>query len=740
MLFCFLLSVIKTVQCFADVQLKGPLQPVPSVAMRPEWNRFKILVWPYETDVLEDFLLYQELSLGGFQIDRGAGQDKKAVFSVQHNFPYYVGHAADKGFLYLREDNARMVTGKRDPIIRPYSLAEPKTIAKMKEHLLSNIETTKKGYVLAYAFDDEISLGRFATPCDVDVHPLSLAWFQKWLTGEYGNIGQLNAEWEISFLTFDEAVPQGFETIRKKNNKLSLASWNLAPWIDFRHFMDYQFAAVLCDLTRYTNSLDPHVPAGFVGGQGPGPWGGYDYALLSRAVQWMEAYDIHGTNEILRSWWNKHRRPRMQTFFSTKNPKLDAWFLWYYLLHGNQAVIAWPEGWFHTGEHDIAPFILANQDTFKEIQGEVSEVLVDPKTLFNPDPIGIYYSHPSIQVGWAMDAIVHGRTWINRKSSIDNKNQSKGILRKAWCKTLEDLGFQYDFVSYLDVEEGAVDLNKKFKVIIMPKTICLSNREAESLRRFVINGGNLIADYLCGVMDEHGKGRDTGVLDDLFGIIRNDSDGYLNGKGITEIDAEKYEKPFLERFTFNNGAYRHKDIVVFERGTRHKENAGGIKIKDPLGLFHRASVLVTKRSGKGRAVYCNLSPLEYWDPSKRFGDYGVEWRKIVSGILEHTGVKPRVTIYENGNKINMIESVFWRNSNKHYLGIVKNPTESRPQKTLGNNSSVQGITGQEVTIQLEFAENVSLKNLRINKNLGEGLVFHDGFKPWQGNLYEVVYY
>jgi hypothetical protein len=41
---------------------------------------------------------------------------------------------------------------------------------------------------------------------------------------------------------------------------------------------------------------------------------------------------------------------------------------------------------------------------------------------------------------------------------------------------------------------------------------------------------------------------DRGVLDTLFGIKREASARYMNGKEISEMDAEKYEKPFLERF------------------------------------------------------------------------------------------------------------------------------------------------------------------------------------------------
>ena len=723
--------------CFAETQRTGHLQSVPAVSQRPEWNRFEILVWPYKTDVLRDFELYQKLGLGGFQIDRGAGKDKKVDFSVKHNFPYYVGHAADKGYLYLTGNNVRAVTDKRGLATRPRSLADPGIMEEMKEHLLKNVTTTQKGLVLAYAFDDEISLGHFVSPCDVDRHPLSLAWFRQWLEKEYESIERLNRQWGASYKGFDEVMPKGFEEVRNKAGKPPLSLWNLSPWMDFRHFMDFQFAAVLAELTRYTNSLDPDTPAGFVGGQGPGTWGGYDYALLSRSVQWMEAYDIHGANEILRSFWSHDSRPRMQTFFSTRNPRLDSWFLWYYMLHGNQAVIAWPEGWFHADGHDIAPHILANKRAFKEIQGEVSEYIVNPQTIFDPDPIGIYYSHPSIQAGWAMDAITHGKTWVKRKSSIDNKNQSKGALREVWCKTLEDLGYQYDFVNYLDVKEGKVDLNKKFKVIILPKTICLSMKEADALRQFVKKGGTLIADYLCGLMDEHGKGRVKGALDDLFGITRDESAGYMSGKGLTEIDGEKYEKPYLKRFTYYDGAYRYNNIIVFERGTRHNGRAKGIEIKEAA---HRPSVIISRRFGKGRSIYCNLSPLEYLASSRRFGNYGIEWRKIVSKILHSAGLMPRVKVYEDGNPVNMIECLYWKNADRHYLGLVKNPTDDGKQKNPAGIFDLQGVTGKEVEIQLEFSDTVALKNLRTNEHLGVGRIFHDRFKPWEGNLYKVVNY
>jgi hypothetical protein len=410
------------------------------------------------------------------------------------------------------------------------------------------------------------------------------------------------------------------------------------------------------------------------------------------------------------------------------------------MLHGNQAVIAWPEKWFRSDGSEIASYILANKSAFEEIQGKISEPIVNPKTVFDPDPIGIYYSHPSVQAGWAMDAIVHGRNWVNRSGSIDNRNQTLGILRNVWCKVLEDLGFQYDFVSCLDVEEEAVSLNEKFKVIILPKVVCLSDKEAQALKKFVQDGGILVADYLCGMMDQNGKGREKGVLDGLFGIVRDESMGYMNGKGLTEVDAEKHQKPFLDRFSNYPGADRYGEMVVFERGTKHRPGCKAIEIRKFLGQLRQNSVVIENQFGKGRTFYLNLSPVEYWDHERRFSRYGREFRKIVSDIMETAHLSPRLRIYESDHLVNMIESVYWRSGNKNYVGLIKNPTEKKQLSRLGDQSEIQGITGQEVQIRLAFRDPVrGLMNLRTEKNFGPGRIFFDKLKPWAGNLYEVLH-
>ncbi|HUK42788.1 MAG TPA: alpha-amylase family protein, partial [Candidatus Acidoferrales bacterium] len=555
----------------------GALEPVPVIRQRSEWKQFIIFVWQWQNDVRRDGALYNAAGLHGFHIDRGLGEDEKVRLSLERKFPYYVDHAAGKGILYLQKDVQASITRKASLQVRPHSLADPKTIDTLKSWLRENVATAKKGLVYAYAFDDEISLGAFNNPVEVDVHPLSVAWYRKWLAQRYGDIKNLNASWGTTFNSFDEVEPVGFDEARKAATRPPFASWNLSRWMEWRHFMDYQFAQVLADLTRYTNKLDATIPAGFVGGQQPSAYGGYDYALLSRAVQWMESSDLGGTNEILRSFWNHPRRAQAQTFDARWPHRMNVWLLWHRLAHGNQATIAWPEGWMRdnsTGKRELSPVIEQLTPTFREIQGRAGEFIVNPDSYLETDSIGLYYSHPSIRAGWAMDSITHGATWPKRLTSMDDANLSSAHLRLSWCKLLEDLGYQYDFVSYLDVQEGRIDLPERFKVIVLPQTLCLSDREAQALRQFVRSGGTLIADTLCGLLSETGRGRKSGALDDLFGIVRNESPGYLNGQTLVEVDAENFQKAFPERLQAYNGALSYRSMYVFERGTRAASATG----------------------------------------------------------------------------------------------------------------------------------------------------------------------
>ncbi|HLY74167.1 MAG TPA: alpha-amylase family protein [Planctomycetota bacterium] len=690
----------------------GSADDVPVVAPPKSWDHFVILPWQFKTDVSRDKALYESVNLQGFHIDRMSGSLQ--AFARETSWPYYVDHAAGKGYLHLGAAGDA-IQRKSSIVARPNSLADPRTMDAMKKLLRANIESAKGSSVVGYSFDDEISTGSFCSPIETDGSAASVSEYRKFLEQQYSTIGKLNAEYATSFRTFEEISPQSYEAFRPQLAPNSIGKLNLSPWCDWRSFMDTQMAGALGELTRYANSLDPLTPAGFVGAQSPSAYGGYDYRKLAGAVQWMEAYDIGGSNEILRSFWGQ-KRPHVQTYFSSKNPRQDSWFLWYYLCHGNRGVIGWPDGWFSNGK--VADYIQASALTFKEVQGPVSRKIINGE--FVHDPIAIYYSHPSIQVGWAMDASTHRGTWPNRSSSMDNSIGTSNLTRVAWLKTLEDLGLQATFLHQDHLLDGAL-LKGGYKVLLLNRVLCLSDAEASAIRSFAAKGGAVIADTLCGVFDEHGKAREIGVLDDLFGVKHDLAKGILGGNTLTEVDGERGGN-LSDKTWAVQGASTAWDLPVFERG---------LSVGRTAKAEHEAdSSVALVRQGKN--VYLNLSPLGYL--LKRPKNEGRTWTAGVASLLKELGVTPRVSISERGQPAAQMEILTWRNPDRMTLCILKNLDRKASIDGFG---SAEGALGDgKIRLKLSFAHPVKdLKNERTGKTLGDGLEFEDEWTPWEANVY-----
>jgi hypothetical protein len=684
----------------------GAAQSVPDSAPPASWDHFVILPWQYQTDASRDKALYESVHLRGFHIDRA----NKALqaFARETSWPYYVDHAAGKGYLHLgAASNA--ISRKNSVLARPNSLADPRTMEAMKNLLRANIAPAKGSSVVAYSFDDEISTGSFCSPIETDGSPGSVADYRKFLERMYLKIDALNAQYGAAYASFDEVSPQGYEAVRPQMAPNGIGRLNLSPWCDWRAFMDTQFASTLAELTRFANGLDPATPAGFVGAQSPNAFGGYDYRKLCGAVQWMEAYDIGGSNEILRSFWSQ-KRPHVQTWFSSKNPRQDCWFLWYYLCHGNRGVIGWPEGWFKNGA--VADHIKSNAETFKEVQGPLSRKIIDGQ--FVHDPVAIYYSHPSIQVTWAMDAATHKGTWPNRMSSMDNSISTSNLARVAWLKTLEDVGIQAKFIHEDQLLDGVLEKGG-YKVLLLNRVLCLSNAEAAAIASFAAKGGTVVADHLCGLFDEHGKARAAGALDGLFGVKHDLAQGILGGSTLTEVDGERGGS-LSEKTWAVQGAATAWGMPVYERGL----SAAG---KEPSG----ASVV-----RNGRNVYLNLSPIGYL--LQRPKNEGGAWAAAVASLLKEAGVAPRVSIRENDRPASQIEAIFWKNPDRMTMCVLRNLDRKASIDGFG---SAQGALGNgRISLKLSFADGVKdLRNERTGTSLGSGRDFEDEFTPWEANVY-----
>lgn len=679
----------------------------PEIRTQPQPQRelddqvgFRILVWQFQNDAQRDAELYRQVNLGGFHIDYGAGQESRVAWAREQNWPYYVDHAAGKGILHLTpRSGLNDIPRDGEPAARPWSFFDPATRKELHDRLARNVPPVATGPVLAIALDDEVSLGTFNSPLEIDFSELALENFRQWLPTQYDDPATFRSSWRLT--NGEQPRPETFEGVRTQLTSQPPAAWRLARWMDFRSFMDESQAATFADLVRQTNQLAPGVPTGVVGGQQPSAYGGFDYARLRHALQWTEAYDIGGTNEILHSFWSTApRRGRMQTYFLSGNLGHDKWFLWYYLAHGNRGVIAWPawkeNAWFRDGK--VHPHVQRLAPTFAAVQQPALGVLAHPATQPIFSPIAILYSHPSVQLGWAIDATAHGKTWPRRSSSLDNACLSSGKNRVAWTRLLEDLGYQARFIDTQEIEAG--DLSKHgCQVLVLPQAFALSRQTCAAITEFARNGGMVIADYGTAITDEHGNGYDPSPMDSLFGIDRTRDQGWFDGRRRYEINGEAYQLPFMQRLP-QEGLMRDRDLTVVERS---------------LGKTR-----LTQRSGQGSAWFLNTSPTAYFDADQRAGVFGRTWRQLLGDLLKQHKVQPEVRLVQAGGADFGVELLRYRSAEgREIWAITTNPTR---QASIDRAANDLQLSRQPIALRVQTdRQSFQLKDLRTGQLVGQDL-------------------
>ncbi len=610
---------------------------------------------------------------------------------------FYVDHAADKGLLHLWDGDAMKphVAELHGTGVRPVPLNEA-TRGKLEAHLRDNIATAKGSpYRAAYALDDEPSWGHFVHPTMWRVTDDETA-YPKWLAEVYGPTAPKREKW----VSYDD--------IREKLADWSINDFDASPLMDQWTFNDSLWANYLGRLVEYSNKLDPATPCGFVGGQAPSPFGGYDYAKLMRKVQFIESYNLGSSQAIIRSFNPHNALPAVTSSFH-QSAEDDIWQVWYYLAHGNRGHIGWVEKWFDgktpkPWHEQVAPAYL-------EAGKKIGPLMSGAE--WTHDGVAIYYSQASIQLGWILDAEAHGKTWTNRND--DARLSSSNHVRHAWENMLRDSGLQYSYVSYAEVIQSGVP--KEYKVLILPACLCLSDAEARQIAAFCQRGGTVIADYLPGLWDQHGKGRAAGgALDKMFGVQHESKlrAGDIFGEKLwveVDQDANYSWKSYEEFLTRKNSAVM--DASGFHKAVRAM----------PVNQSHPF--------GSGTAVLMNLSP-QWYNAYRVAGAAQAGKREVFMQHIKAAGIAPRVRIKGAGDREHGYEITYWAKPDadprraRTILFVGLNPEISGTD--LGGGNSI-GLKSATVPVTLQFARDVKgLRDERTGKECGAGREFQFDWK------------
>ena len=629
---------------------------------------------------------------GAFLDGNGQAPDSppgKLAWINQFGLRFYMDHTAAKHFLHLWDG------GQQKPHLAELHGNGVRTVPvngalkqKLQGIIQNNIGQVKSSpFRAAYALDDEVSWGHFVHPTMWRVTDDAAA-YPGWLDEVYG----------------PGAAPQRDRWVTYEDIRPQLATWSVrefdaSPLMDQWSFNDSFWCNFLGGLVEYANTVDPATPCGIVGGQAPNAFGGYDYAKLMRKLQYIEAYNLGSSQAIIRSF-NPHNAIPAVTSHFHQSADDDIWQVWYYLAHGNRGHIGWVENWFdgttpRPWQDQVAPHYLEAGKT-------IGPLLKGAE--WRHDGVAILYSHPSVQLGWMLDAQAHGTTWTNRDG--DQRLGASHLVRQAWENMLRDSGLQYSFLSYADVIQNGIPA--EYRALILPACLCLSDAEAQAIEAFCRRGGTVIADYLPGVWDQHGRGRaGGGVLDSLFGVPHPSTltaaDVFNGGKLWAEVDQD-----------VNFGWKTYTEFLT---------NAN-TSLMDPSG-FHKAvramPTATVRRVGSGTAVLMNLSP-QWYNAYRVAGFDAARHRETFLHHLAAAGLQRWVEIEGAGEAAFGYEITYFRKPDgRTVLFVCSNPETVGTELGGGNASHLK--TGA-IDITLKFAKPIqNVRDERRGAALGSGARF-----------------
>ncbi len=632
----------------ADIATAKVICPWPR-----DWNRFRLSSWSgiylwrseylfrYLAPLVEDL---QEVAIHG-----------ATELSTGHVWRHY-WHNMEWGFLGLLSYMGQGIpdfmdkqfaekaakyseTHDKQWLVRTPSLSDAEWRAKVAAHMQAQAKLAMPfGGAYDYCMGDEMSLTYYTQYFDFDWSPHSLRDFRKWLQARYPSLEALNRAWETSFATWDAVVPM---TLQEAQGRA-----NAAPWCEFRDFMNDVVADFYAMVQATLKKVDPKARVGLSGTQEPRAGNGMDWWKNSKAFNYYHAYNTGWSNEMRRSFARETgvaQSPYYAGYWQAGRAAENN--LFWCLLHDTNGVSAW-----------ATPILFYNDFTYSEsgrdtralcheMKRGIWDLIRSARRLH--DGIAIHYSHSSINAAHLL-----------------GKEEQIVVVRDAWVKLIEDLGLQYDFVATPQIEAGALVTPAtakrgngatgqaglgRYRMLILPQSLAISDKEKAQIEAFVRAGGTVIADRDAGLMDGKCRRRPAGMLDSLFGIRRS------QGSVPAAIGAS-VRLPRTPAIDLKLPAAEAVQVTT-------ARSYGSLKAA-------KAPVVTCNTFGKGSAWYLNLD-LTPFDNERVFHtptEKGL--RSAMKAILAGAGVKPQVSIALASGRAPHVEVVRYAAGELRYIGLL----------------------------------------------------------------------
>ncbi|MHC5069970.1 MAG: hypothetical protein ACYTGO_05725 [Planctomycetota bacterium] len=598
-------------------------RPLPATAAAERRAGFEVILWLHGGPRRDQGFFAAIRELGCTAVSVSADEDP--ALPGRHGMRFYRDQICGKGILELRARqfdpvrNAYELSRDRKDLVRPVCLSSLGTLAQLSSTLSDRLRPALAEDPLAVALGDEISVTRHANPLDLCFDKPSLAAFRTFMRARHRTIESLNESWNTRFESFETVLPFTADQIRARELGGPVLAANLRPWAAHREFMDRELARVVRRLVAQVSRHDRRLPCGLTGIPAPAAYGGHDYARLLPHLTFYEIYDQGGARDLAMSLAPDGAR-QVATLFPPKagtGTDLVGARLADMLAHGLWGTVIWSAGDVLDADGRATAYGRAIATAVRELEPAFANFA--GATVLR-SPIWIVESQASVRAWWMLDSRGDGATWIRRLSSYEVAHSTSIAARHGWVRILEDLGTQPRLVP-------APELAKRLqaappRLLVLPATLALDAASGRAIRKFVNDGGVVVADHSTGLYDEHLRRRDVGLLDPMFGIQRRSLlyQDQLVAQGLPAAAGR-----------LTTGA------AAAERGLR-----GGLAETAAGDL----RVQLERNVGKGRAIYLNLAMCEYGRvrlDQKRLSA-ALDLRQRVRWVLREAGVSTPVVV------------------------------------------------------------------------------------------------
>lgn len=604
-----------------------------------DWDDFEIVMWIESALLKRSYLLSycnEQLKSAGITAALSVPPAGPIAESNLKWFPIGAGGIQDvDSTAWQQQKKNYLVTKDKKCLLRNPCLNDPAYLLRKTSDIQTSVQKMADYAPVGYTMADENYVYHYSDPLDICFCRYCLSAMREWLKNQYGSLDVLNKEWETHFQTWEEVMPMSFEEVRTRE------SMNYSPWADHRSFMERTFAQTWKTFYEALAKADPHGKMGISGPFPPGAYTAYDYWKLKDCFGFVHSYGTENRREFIRSFmnipvgeWNGYGVKGDELYYNAWLSIFEGCkFLsyWYPPVFFKPDLSNWPAG------DDLKRLNL-------EFGSGLGKLIMHLK-LSRPE-VAIHYSQSSIHASYVL-----------KREDVFKSNCA------GYSKALQELQLPHKFVSYEEIENGML-VKHNYKALILPYSTAISPKEADNIKQFVNAGGMIIGDLQTGIMDDHCKTLTTGLLDDVFGIKRENNqvqDGPSKAKFVAECPAIKLRDQSISGKLLETGIKTTTGLALASEETG----------KTPM--------IILNNYGKGKAVYLNsLAYSEYLfcRRNSKAPNLSLQCQRLqnlLSQIMRMAEVKSNVQIIalDHGESLPYCQTACFDKGGNHYVGIIR---------------------------------------------------------------------